>query len=124
MLVFMASLANRDLLLPQPPRAANDVPARVVAFPHRCQNNPPAKMSLGKRHGKLDIEVDCVKYHTDAEGNRKLDDLYRDLQLSSAGWEIRRFWVYELRNDMNGCVGKIGEWFFKQELFGAKPYVQ
>ena len=58
----------------------------------------------GKR---IDIEVDGDRYHRDPNGLRKIDDLWRDHQLRSLGWEVIRFWVYELREDMNGCVERI-----------------
>ena len=58
---------------------------------------------------KLDIEVDGVKYHTTEEGNRKTDDLFRDLQVEGVGWKVLRFWVYELQNDMDACVLKVKE---------------
>jgi very-short-patch-repair endonuclease/energy-coupling factor transporter ATP-binding protein EcfA2 len=56
---------------------------------------------------KLDIEVDGRRWHQDANGNRKLDDHYRDAQLRSAGWKVVRFWVDELARDMEGCLDRI-----------------
>lgn len=56
---------------------------------------------------KLDIEVDGVKWHTAASGGRKTDDLWRDIQVTSAGWKVLRFWVYELEQDMTACVAKV-----------------
>ena len=53
---------------------------------------------------KIDIEVDGDRYHRDASGLRKVDDLWRDHQLRGLGWKIVRFWVYELREDMTRCV--------------------
>lgn len=65
-------------------------------------------LSRGK---KIDIEVDGAAYHLNADGTRKRDDLYRDLQLRASGWKVLRFWVYELRKDLKGCVSKIKqEW--------------
>jgi very-short-patch-repair endonuclease len=56
---------------------------------------------------KLDIEVDGDRYHRDASGLRRVADLWRDRQLTGLGWQVLRFWVYELREDMDGCVGRI-----------------
>ena len=56
---------------------------------------------------KIDIEIDGVHFHTDNDGNRKLDDIYRDLQVGAAGWKVKRFWVYELRDNMDDCVKQI-----------------
>ena len=55
----------------------------------------------------LDIEVDGRRWHQDADGNRKLDDHFRDAQLRSAGWKVVRFWVDELARDMEGCLDRI-----------------
>lgn len=56
---------------------------------------------------KIDIEIDGVHYHTDSDGNRKCDDIYRDLQVGATGWIIKRFWVYQLRDNMDDCVMQI-----------------
>lgn len=56
---------------------------------------------------KLDLEVDGEAYHRTASGARKDDDLWRDLQLQALGWRVCRFWVYELRDDMAGCVERV-----------------
>jgi len=56
---------------------------------------------------KLDIEVDGEAYHRTAAGNRKDDDIWRDQQLMSCGWKVCRFWVYQLKEDLDGCVRKV-----------------
>jgi very-short-patch-repair endonuclease len=60
--------------------------------------------STGK---KIDIEVDGDRYHRDPSGLRKVDDIWRDHQLRGLGWEVLRFWVYELRESMDGCVERV-----------------
>lgn len=56
---------------------------------------------------KLDIEVDGVRWHTSASGGRKIDDLWRDIQVTSAGWQVLRFWVYQLEDNMQACVDQV-----------------
>jgi len=56
---------------------------------------------------RLDIEVDGETFHRTASGRRKDDDLWRDLQMQALGWRVRRFWVYELREDMARCVKRV-----------------
>ena len=78
----------------------------------------PQFQTLGRRldfalfqgERKLDIEVDGVKYHTDSHGNRKVDDIWRDEQLLGAGWEVIRFWSYQLRDNMSECVAAVTRW--------------
>jgi very-short-patch-repair endonuclease len=36
-----------------------------------------------------------------------MDDIWRDHQLRGLGWEVIRFWVYELREGMDGCVERV-----------------
>jgi very-short-patch-repair endonuclease len=55
----------------------------------------------------IDVEVDGDRWHRDVDGNRKQSDYFRDLQLRSLGWKVLRFWVYDLREDMEGCVERV-----------------
>jgi very-short-patch-repair endonuclease len=57
---------------------------------------------------KIDVEVDG-ECHRTAGGGRKDDDYWRDLQLQSLGWQVCRFWVYELREDLPRCVQRIAK---------------
>ena len=56
---------------------------------------------------KLDLEVDGRKWHQDTDGNRKIDDHWRDHLMRSAGWRVRRFWVDELKQDMERCLDLV-----------------
>ena len=56
---------------------------------------------------KLDLEIDGRRWHQDADGNRKLDDHWRDHQMRSLGWKVRRFWVDELKQNMEGCLDLV-----------------
>lgn len=56
---------------------------------------------------KIDVEVDGELFHRTAGGGRKDDDYWRDLQLQSLGWQVCRFWVYELREDLPRCVERV-----------------
>jgi very-short-patch-repair endonuclease len=56
---------------------------------------------------KLDLEVDGRKWHESSDGRRKTSDLWRDHQLNSLGWHVRRFWVDELSKDMEACLDRI-----------------
>jgi very-short-patch-repair endonuclease len=56
---------------------------------------------------KIDIEIDGAKFHQDSFGNRKIDDYMRDAQLEACGWQICRFWVSELMEDIEGCAKEV-----------------
>jgi very-short-patch-repair endonuclease len=75
-------------------------------FPVSGRRLDLALIRQGERPLKIDIEVDgdC---HRNPDGTRKMDDLWRDLQLHGMGWKVMRFWTYRLREDMRGCVEQI-----------------
>ncbi|MBW6419362.1 AAA family ATPase [Celeribacter sp. PS-C1] len=62
---------------------------------------------FGKNGVKLDLEVDGRRWHQTADGRRKTSDLWRDEQLKSLGWRVRRFWVDELSQDMDACLDLV-----------------
>lgn len=81
----------------------------VVQYPVAGRRLDLALFRTGAIPLKLDIEVDGDRYHRNPDGTRKQDDIWRDYQLKSLGWRIKRFWVYQLRDDLNSCVDSIFE---------------
>jgi very-short-patch-repair endonuclease len=59
---------------------------------------------------KLDIEVDGEHYHRNWDGEVCRRDQLRSRRLGDHGWDVMRFWVYELRDDMKGVVERIKQW--------------
>jgi len=65
------------------------------------------------RDRKLDIEIDGETFHKDAAGKRLRRDIDRDIYVKAQdghSWDVMRFWVYELREDMDACLEKIMRW--------------
>lgn len=62
---------------------------------------------FGANDVKLDLEVDGRKWHESPDGRRKTSDIWRDHQLKSLGWRVRRFWVDELSRDMEKCLDRV-----------------
>jgi very-short-patch-repair endonuclease len=58
---------------------------------------------------KIDVEVDGEGYHLNKYGERKQDDIYRDIQVMSNGWTVIRFWYREVRDDLDNCVKRVLE---------------
>lgn len=58
----------------------------------------------------LDIEVDGERYHRNWTGELCRRDQIRNQRLFELGWDVKRFWVYEVRDDINICVEKINKW--------------
>lgn len=59
---------------------------------------------------KLNLEVDGEHYHKDWTGELCYRDQMRNQRMFELGWDVKRFWVYEVRDDLNGCIQKIKEW--------------
>jgi very-short-patch-repair endonuclease len=59
---------------------------------------------------KLDIEVDGENYHRNWDGELCRRDQIRSRRLNDSGWDVMRFWVYELRDDLQGSLARVKEW--------------
>lgn len=59
---------------------------------------------------KLAIEVDGERYHRSWTGELCLRDQLRNQRLIELGWDVRRFWVYEIRDEIDRCVRVLVDW--------------
>jgi very-short-patch-repair endonuclease len=59
---------------------------------------------------KLNIEIDGEKYHRDWDGELVRRDQLRNLRLIEMGWDILRLWVYEVRDNLPGCIMRVKGW--------------
>jgi very-short-patch-repair endonuclease len=59
---------------------------------------------------KLALEVDGERYHRSWTGELCLRDQLRNQRLIELGWEVQRFWVYEIRDELERCVRRIEDW--------------
>lgn len=64
---------------------------------------------------RLNIEVDGERYHRSWTGELCLRDQLRNQRLIELGWEVKRFWVYEVRDRMPECVSWVTDWVKKAE---------
>jgi len=64
-------------------------------------------LALIRGDRRLDVEVDGAAWHRDPDGHRRASDLWRDHQVTGLGWQVLRFWVYQLREGMDDCVDRI-----------------
>ena len=58
----------------------------------------------------LNIEVDGERYHRSWTGELCLRDQLRNQRLIELGWEVKRFWVYEVRDSLDECVAGVVRW--------------
>ena len=67
--------------------------------------NTPEKFlldfSLFDESRKLNIEVDGERYHRDWNGELLRREQLRNMRLIELGWDLMRFWVYQLRDVMS-----------------------
>lgn len=59
---------------------------------------------------KLDIEVDGEMYHRSWSGELCYRDQLRNQRLFELGWDVMRFWVFQIRDDMDWCIQQVQEW--------------
>ena len=59
----------------------------------------------------LDIEVDGERYHRNWDGELYHRDQLRDARLMELGWQIMRFWVYEIRDDLPKVIARVRHWY-------------
>lgn len=59
---------------------------------------------------KLDIEVDGERYHRRWDGELVRRDQLRNFRLIELGWDVMRFWVYEIRDCLPDCVERVKNW--------------
>ena len=59
---------------------------------------------------QLNIEVDGERFHRNWTGELCRRDQIRNQRLFELGWDVMRFWVYEIRDDLDGCVQRVKDW--------------
>ena len=59
---------------------------------------------------KLDIEVDGEMYHRAWNKELSYRDQLRNQRMIELGWDVKRFWVYQVRDDLDWCIKQVKEW--------------
>ncbi|MBL7906164.1 MAG: AAA family ATPase [Bacteroidales bacterium] len=67
-------------------------------------------LALFENGRMLDIEVDGESYHRSWDGELMRRDKIRNKRLIELGWDVKRFWVYEVRDDLKSCIERINDW--------------
>ena len=49
-------------------------------------------------------------YHKDWNGELSYRDQLRNQRLFELGWDVKRFWVYQIRDHLQECIEHILEW--------------
>ncbi|WOV90605.1 MAG: DUF559 domain-containing protein [Candidatus Zeuxoniibacter abyssi] len=67
-------------------------------------------LAIVNRDKKPDIEVDGEMYRRNWTGELCRRDQTRNQRLNDLGWNVMRFWVYEIRDDLPSCIAKVKKW--------------
>lgn len=59
---------------------------------------------------RLNVEIDGEHYHRNWNGELCRRDQLRNHRLFELGYDVMRFWVYEIRDDLDRCVQKVQRW--------------
>ena len=59
---------------------------------------------------KLNIEVDGARYHRNWDGELCRRDQLRNQRLFELDWNVMRFWVYQIRDDLDACIARVNRW--------------
>lgn len=86
--------------------------AGIHAIPqYRPENlNYYLDLAVIKGNRRLAIEVDGEHYHKNWDGELCYRDQIRNQRLMREGWDVMRFWVYEVRDRLDETVEKVKMW--------------
>ena len=59
---------------------------------------------------KLVIEIDGERYHRNWTNELCRRDQLRNERLFELGYDVIRFWVYEIRDDLDSCFERLKKW--------------
>ncbi|MBT8420482.1 MAG: DUF559 domain-containing protein, partial [Gammaproteobacteria bacterium] len=59
---------------------------------------------------RLNIEIDGERYHRNWDGELCRRDQIRNQRLMELGWDVIRFWVYQVRDDCDHCIERVRQW--------------
>lgn len=87
--------------------------AGIKALPQYQVEKYALDFAVFSNKRRLNIEVDGERYHRNWTGELCRRDQIRNLRMNELGWDVMRFWVYEIRDDLDGCLKKVSDWIAK-----------
>jgi very-short-patch-repair endonuclease len=70
---------------------------------------------------RLAIEIDGAMYHHRWDDEAWRRDRIRSQRLVALGWDVMRFWVYQLRDDLDRAVDRVKTWGKTGDRDRAEP---
>jgi very-short-patch-repair endonuclease len=86
------------------------VPVGLKPIPQFNVEQYDLDFALIENGRRLAIEVDGERYHRSWTGELCLRDQLRNQRLIELGWDVQRFWVYEVRDELDRCVRRLKDW--------------
>lgn len=84
--------------------------AGLRPIPQHEVDNYRLDLALFDGRRRLDVEVDGERYHRAWDGEHARRDQLRTQRLIELGWDVMRLWVYQVRDDLAGCVDRVVSW--------------
>ena len=51
-------------------------------------------------------------YHRNWNGELSYRDQLRNQRMFELGWDVKRFWVYQIRDELDWCVEQVRKWVY------------
>lgn len=84
--------------------------AGIKTQPQYAIDNYRLDLALFHKGKCLDIEIDGERYHRSWNGELCYRDQLRNQRMFELGWDVKRFWVYEIRDRLPWCIAEIRSW--------------
>ena len=84
--------------------------AGISAIPQYQEGMDTLDFAVFDGERKLNIEIDGAHYHKDWTGELCYRDQMRNQRMFELSWDVIRFWVYEIRDDLEGSIQKVNKW--------------
>lgn len=88
----------------------------IYTYPQYPVDKYKLDLAIVSGNHKLDIEVDGAAYHKTWDGELVLRDQLRNQRLFELGWDVRRFWVHDIRDNVDACISEIITWMEEHGL--------
>jgi very-short-patch-repair endonuclease len=84
--------------------------AGVRPFPQYPVERYVLDLALLDGNRRLAIEIDGERYHRNWDGELCRRRQIRNHRLMELGWDVIRFWVYQVRDDLDRSVDRVQQW--------------
>ena len=84
--------------------------AGIKTIPQYPADKYRLDLALFSGDRRLDIEIDGEMYHKEWNGELCYRDQLRNQRLYELGWDVKRFWVCQIRDELQWCIEQIKLW--------------